>query len=83
MKSALRRFEVLLPARYNDGEEVNDKLLGEAVDEIIDQFGAVAWYKNAAEGYWRHGDTVYRDDLGLVVVEVVDTVKNRKWMKAY
>ena len=43
MKSKLRRYEVLLPARYNDGEEVPDELLGEAVNEIIDQFNAVSW----------------------------------------
>ncbi len=42
MKSKLRRFEVLLPARFNDG-----------------------------------------DNLGLIVVDVPDTTKNRKWMKAY
>jgi hypothetical protein len=48
MKSKLRRIEVLLPARYNDGAEVPDDLLGEAVNEIIDQFSAVSWYKNEA-----------------------------------
>lgn len=40
MKSKLRRFEVLLPARFNDGTEVPDDLLGEAVNEIIDEFAA-------------------------------------------
>jgi hypothetical protein len=37
MKRKWRRFEVLLPARYNDGAAVPDDLLGEAVNEIIDQ----------------------------------------------
>jgi hypothetical protein len=83
MKCKLRRFEVLLPARFNDGEEVPDDLLGEAVNEIIDQFNAVAWYKDAAVGYWQQGGKLFRDNLGLVVVDVPDTAKNRKWMKAY
>ncbi len=60
-----------------------DDLLGEAVNEIIDQFNAVAWYKDAAEGYWQQGGKLFRDNLGLLVVDVPDTAKNRKWMKAY
>ena len=83
MKSKLRRYEVLLPARFNDGREVPEELLGEAVREIVKQFNAVAYFENAAEGYWHDGDTLYRDDLGLVVVDVPDTANNRKWMKAY
>src|SRR5437762_2211894 len=59
------------------------ELLGEAVKEIVKQFGAVAYFENAAKGYWQHGETLYRDDLGLIVVDIPDTAKNRKWMKAY
>ena len=83
MKSKLRRFEVLLPARFNDGTEVPDEVLGEAVKEIVRQFGAVAYFENTAQGFWQHGDTLYRDDLGLLIVDVSDTAKNRQWMKTY
>jgi hypothetical protein len=62
---------------------VPEELLGEAVNEIVEQFNAVSFYKEAVEGRWRHDETVYRDDLALVVVDVPDTSKNRKWMKAY
>ncbi|MBI1830954.1 MAG: hypothetical protein HYR84_05820 [Planctomycetes bacterium] len=79
----MRRYEVLLPARYNDGREVPGEILGEAVKEIVRQFGAVAYFENAATGYWQHDDLLYRDDLGLIVVDVPDTLANRKWMKAY
>jgi hypothetical protein len=74
---------VLLPARLNDGSEVPGELLGDAVKEIVKQFGAVSYFENAAEGYWQHGDTLYRDDLGLLIVDVPDTAKNRRWMKAF
>ena len=83
MRNKLRRYEVLLPARFNDGREVPEELLGEAVKEIVTQFGAVAYFENAAQGYWQHGDELYRDNLGLIVVDLPDTIKNRKWMKAY
>ena len=83
MRSKSRRFEVLLPVRFNDGRDVPEELLGEAVNEIVQQFGAVSFYKQAVEGQWRQDETLYRDDLALVVVDVPDTAKNRKWMKAY
>ncbi|HYV37990.1 MAG TPA: hypothetical protein VE988_20055 [Gemmataceae bacterium] len=79
----MRRYEVLLPARFNDGQEVPHVLLGEAVKEIVKQFEAVTYFENAAQGHWQHGETIYRDDLGLIVVDIPDTPKNRKWMKAY
>lgn len=83
MKSKSRRFEVLLPARFNDGRDVPDELLGQAIDEVIDQFHAASYYKDAAEGYWRHEGVVFHDSLGLLVADVPDTVANRKWMKAF
>src|ERR1043166_1534905 len=83
MKSKSRRFEVLLPARYNDGNEIPPELIRGGVNEIVRQFDAVSFYEDAAQGIWRHEDTLYRDNLGLVVVDIPDTPQNRKWMKAY
>lgn len=45
MRRKSRRFEVLLPMRFNDGRDVPDELLGEAVNEIVAQFGAVSFRK--------------------------------------
>lgn len=83
MKSKSRRYEVLLPLRFNDGTDVPEELLGEAVNEIVSQFNAVSFYKEAVEGRWLHEGKLYRDDLALLVVDIADTAKNRKWMKAY
>ena len=83
MKSKSRRYEVLLPVRFNDGKDVPEDLLGKAVEEIVEQFSAVTFYKEAAEGHWRHEESLYRDDLALLVVDVPDTKINRTWMKGY
>jgi hypothetical protein len=58
-------------------------MLGEAVNEIVEQFGGVTFYKQTAEGRWRHDETLFRDDLALLVVDIPDTTTNRKWMKGY
>ena len=78
MKNKSRRYEVLLPVRFNDGQDVPEKLLGEAVNEIVHQLNAATFYKETAEGRWRHEEALFRDDLALI-----DTATNRKWMKAF
>jgi hypothetical protein len=82
MKS-YRRFEVLLPARFNDGRDVPDELIGEAMFEVMQKFQAVTFFNEAAEGYWQNEGSVFHDSLGLLVVDVADTVANRKWMKSF
>ena len=83
MSSNLRRFEVLLPTQFNDGRAVPDEWFADALDEIVDHFGAVSFHKEAVEGYWQHGGTLYRDELGMIVVDIPNNAKSRKWMKAF
>jgi len=74
---------VLLPVRFNDGTDVPEEWLGEAFNEIVDQFGAAEFETHAVEGQWRHEGSLYRDELSRVIVDIPDTAKNRKWMKAF
>jgi hypothetical protein len=57
--------------------------LAEAVLEIVDHFGAASYETQKVEGHWRHGGVAYRDNLVKVVIDVPDTVRNRKWMKTF
>jgi hypothetical protein len=41
--SALRRYEILLPLRFNDGELVADALISDTLIELENHFGAVSW----------------------------------------
>src|SRR5262249_24718022 len=83
MSSKWRRFEVLLPVRFNDGREVPPEWLAEAVLEIVEQFGAASYETQKVEGHWRHGGVIYRDELVRVVVDVPNTKKNRTWMRKF
>jgi hypothetical protein len=83
MSSKWRRFEVMLPLQFNDGRDVPPDWLAEAVLEVADQFGAASYETQKVEGHWRHGGVVYRDNLVRVVVDLPDSAKNRKWMKAF
>lgn len=79
----MRRFEVLLPLRFNDGREVPQEWLAEAVLEVVDRFGAASYETQKVEGHWRHGGVTYRDDLVRLVVDVADAEENRTWMREF
>lgn len=50
MSSKWRRFEVLLPTRFNDGRDVPSEWLAEAVLEIVDHFGAASYETQRSKG---------------------------------
>ena len=83
MSSRWRRFEVLLPLRFNDGRDVPGAWIAEAVLEIVDHFGAASYETQKVEGHWRHSGVLYRDDLVRVVVDVPDSIGNRQWMRQF
>jgi hypothetical protein len=75
MSSKWRRFEVLLPLKFNDGRSVPPEWLAEAILAVVDHFGAASYETQKVEGHWRHGGVLYRDDLVRVVVDVPDSAK--------
>ena len=83
MSSNLRRFEVLLPLRFNDGREVPPIWFSEAVLEIVAQFGAASYETQKIEGHWKRDSVTYRDDLTRLVVDVPNTDDHRAWMKGF
>lgn len=52
--SALRRYEILLPLQFNDGDAVADPLLSDALLELRQRFRAVAWETQIIRGAWEH-----------------------------
>ena len=83
MSSRWRRFEVLLPLRFNDGRDVPAEWIADAILEIVDHFGAASYETQKVEGHWRYSGILYRDDLVRVVVDVPDSTRNRQWMKQF
>jgi hypothetical protein len=43
MSSKWRRYEVLLPLKFNDGKAVPPEWLAEAVLEVVDHFSAASY----------------------------------------
>jgi hypothetical protein len=73
----------MLPLQLNDGSEVPQGLLSKAVMEVVDFFGAASYETQRIEGHWRSGGVLYRDNLTRIVVDVPDTVENRRWIREF
>ena len=79
MSVPYRRFEILLPLRFNDGQPVPDDLLAETFLELRKKYGAVSAVTQTIQGQWSHQGEVYRDELIRVFLDVEDTTENRQF----
>jgi hypothetical protein len=78
MSASFRRFEILLPRRYNDGQPVPDELIADALHELETHFGAVSCETQVIRGFWRSEDQQLRDDLIRLFVDAPDTAESRQ-----
>ncbi len=81
--SASRRYEILLPLRFNDGQSVPDALISDTLMELENRFGAVSWETQIIRGRWRHEEEVYSDDLMRVIIDVEDLVEHREFFRDF
>ena len=73
----LRRYEILVPLLFNNGEPVPEELLSLTLKELRLQFGATSWETQTVQGLWEHEGTTYRDNLTRFFVDVPDIPANR------
>lgn len=79
----LRRYEILLPLRFNDGEPVPEALLARTFVELKARFGAASWETQVVQGIWEHEGETYRDDLTRFFVDVPDLPEHREFFKEF
>ena len=80
MSAHYRRFEILLPLRFNDGKPVPGDLIADTIIQLRQQFGAVSAKTQTIRGQWQHQGEVYRDELVRLFVDVEDTSSNRRFV---
>jgi len=83
MTSLFRRYQILLPLRFNDGSPVPDEFFGKVVLDLRKKFGAVTTETRAAVGEWEYQEKVFRDELARIFADVPDTPENRAFFQAY
>ncbi len=83
MSASFRRFEILLPRQFNDGQPVPDELVAETLLELEQRFGAVSCETQIIRGLWRHEEQVFRDDLIRVFVDAADVPESRAFFQEF
>ena len=70
MQKRFRRFELLLPAKFNSGSAVPNEAFADTLLELEERFGAVSSETQTVQGHWRHEGQLYRDESVRVFVDV-------------
>jgi len=83
MDKLYRRYEVLLPLRFNDGSFVPDALIGETLLELDRQFGEFSCETQHIRGQWMHEGRSYRDDMIRIFVDVPDEPAHRQFFQGF
>jgi hypothetical protein len=79
MQKPFRRFELLLPTRFNNGKAVPAELFADTLLDLEEKFGAVSSETQLIEGRWRYQSDIHRDGLVRVFCDVADTAENRQF----
>jgi hypothetical protein len=83
MDRPYRRYEMLLPLRFNDRRPIPDELIVDTLLELEEQFGAVSCESQRTRGYWRHESELFRDELIRVYVDVPDLTEHREFFARF
>lgn len=83
MSNSSRRYEILLPLRFNDGQSVPDTFIADALLELEERFGAVSAETQVIRGFWRHEGRSYRDDLVRVFIDVADLPESQQFFREF
>ena len=79
-----RRYEILLPAKYNDGREVMHvcmECFPQTLMKVSDQFGAFSYNPHSILGVWSADGTQYHDELFRLTVDVENTTENQQFIE--
>ena len=79
MSASFRRFEILLPRRFNNGDPVPDELIADALLELEERFGAVSCETQTIQGLWRYEGSVFRNELVRAFVDAPDIPESRQF----
>ena len=80
----MRRYEILLPRRLDDGSPVTAGMVSPVLAALREALRG--GFRRAAQhicGEWEHEGQVYRDELLRVFVDVPDTGENREWFRGF
>jgi hypothetical protein len=78
-----RRYEILLPLRFNDGRPIGDEVFNETREELVARFEGLSFSPHPVLGIWVQDGARYEDQSVRVTVDVDDTPENRQFFVSF
>jgi len=79
----MRRYEILLPLKYNDGTDVEIEKFELTQQELIAVFGAITVDTAPVRGYWIDKETLYEDKAMRFYIDTDDSERIISFFKEY
>jgi|ERR1017187_1294334 hypothetical protein len=78
---SFRRYEIILPTRYNDGTPVPNAEFWETAKALVAEFGATSYLPEPFQGIWIHQGQTYAKQNVRLFVDVEDTPENAAFFR--
>jgi hypothetical protein len=81
----MKKYEIYLPLKYNDGKDVEPEKIKQVREELIAQFGALTVSSLAApyQGSWKYGGVEFIDDIIKIEIITLDDRKTEAFFKRF
>lgn len=81
----MKRYEIYLPLKYNDGKEIEAEKFKQIREELIAMFGALTVSSLFApfQGRWKYGGVEFIDDIFKIEIITSDDRLAEKFFKNY
>jgi len=80
---SFRRYEIILPTRYNDGVPVVQSEFWEVAKELADRFGAISYLPEPLQGVWIHQGKTYEEANVRLFIDVEETRGNAAFFQQF
>lgn len=81
----MKKYEMYLPLKYNDGGEIEAEKIKQIREELIAVFGALTVSSQAApyQGRWKYGGVEFVDDVIKIEVITASDKKAERFFKRF
>ncbi len=81
----MKKYEIYLPLKYNDGKEIEPGKIKQAREELIAVFGAltVSSLSVPYQGSWKYGGVTFIDDIIKIEIITADDKKAEKFFRGF
>ena len=81
----MRKYEIYLPLRYNDGEAIESEKIIEVWDELAEAFAGITVSSLSApyKGRWKYGGVAFIDDIIKIEIVTTSDRATKKYLKEF